>query len=106
MSLIQQLSIPSAMRILITILINHKAGVVVNIVMTLLAGLITGGQLSPAAMTIVGGLAGISMLKSIHQKHLNMGRHWRCNMQYPVVTAFEMLSQGGWAPIYNSLWPV
>jgi putative nucleotidyltransferase with HDIG domain len=98
---------PSAMAgILITILINHKAGVVVNIVMTLLAGLITGGQLSPAAMTIVGGLAGISMLKSIHQRSTLI---WAgigvaiCNILF--VTAFEMLSQGGWAqPIYNSLW--
>ena len=50
-------------------MINTRMGMIINLVMALLAGLLSGMQVGPVAMTMVGGTIGISMLKSIQQRN-------------------------------------
>ena len=99
--------IPSAMAgILLTVLINARIGIVMNVTMALLAGLITGLQVPSLAMTMVGGMVGISMLKSIQQRSILVwsGIGVSAGNLFTVI-AFELLIQGGWrGPIYSSLW--
>ncbi|NLC44583.1 MAG: HDIG domain-containing protein, partial [Clostridiales bacterium] len=98
---------PSAMTgILLAVLINAKVGLAMNIVMGMLAGLVSGMQMSPAVMTLVGGIVGIGMLKSVQQRSTLVWTGMGIAAgNFLTVFAYEMLIQGDWVnSIYSSLW--
>ena len=90
---------PSAMAgILLAVLINTRMGMIINVVMSLLAGLLSGMQIGPVAMTLVGGMVGISMLKSIQQRNTLI---WAgvgiAGGQFLAITAYgSLLKADGW----------
>jgi putative nucleotidyltransferase with HDIG domain len=97
--------IPSAMAgMLLAVLVNVRAGMIINTVMALLAGLLTDMQVTPVIMTMIGGMAGISVLKTIQQRNTLV---WAgivvAAVNAAAVFSFEMLAQGGWLePLYSS----
>jgi len=101
--------IPSALAgVLLTILVNTRTGIIINVVMSLLAGLLTGMQIGPVAMTMVGGMAGISMLKSIQQRNSLIWAGIGIGVgNFLAITAFELLTQSGWlGPLSNAAWGI
>jgi membrane-associated HD superfamily phosphohydrolase len=102
---------PSSMAgILLAVLINTRMGMIINIVMALLAGLLSGMQIAPVAMTMVGGMVGISMLKSIQQRNsLVWAGIGIAGGNLLTITAYEMLIQSGWLgplpALSGAFWP-
>ncbi|HHT65121.1 MAG TPA: HDIG domain-containing protein [Clostridiales bacterium] len=100
---------PSAMAgILLAVLINTRMGMIINIVMALLAGLLSGMQIAPVAMTLAGGMVGIGMLKSIQQRNsLVWAGIGIAGGNLLTIAAYEMLIQGGWlGPLTSSVWGI
>ena len=95
--------IPSAMAgMLLAVLVNVRAGMIINTVMALLAGLLTDMQVTPVIMTMIGGMAGISVLKTIQQRNTLV---WAGIVVAAVNAAAVfplMLAQGGWRALYSS----
>jgi putative nucleotidyltransferase with HDIG domain len=98
---------PSAMAgILLTVLINPRVGVAMNISMAMLAGLVSGMQIAPVVMTLIGGMVGISMLKSVQQRSTLVwtGMGIAAGNLFTVF-AYEMATQGNLlSSLYSSLW--
>ncbi|MGI6526211.1 MAG: HD family phosphohydrolase [Caldicoprobacterales bacterium] len=100
---------PSAMAgILLAVLINTRMGMIINIVMALLAGLLSGMQIAPVAMTLAGGMVGIGMLKSIQQRNsLVWAGIGIAGGNLLTIAAYEMLIQGGWlGPLTSTVWGI
>jgi len=100
---------PSSMAgMLLAVLINTRMGMIINVVMALLAGLLSGMQIGPVAMTMVGGMVGISMLKSIQQRNsLIWAGIGIAGGNVIAITAYEMLNQSGWlGPLSSSIWGI
>ncbi|HHY83030.1 MAG TPA: HDIG domain-containing protein [Clostridiales bacterium] len=101
--------IPAAMAgMLMSVLINTRVGIVFNVIMAVLTGVISGMHISPVAMTMVGGMVGISLLKNIqHRNSLVWAGLGAAAGNFLTVAGIELLIQGGWiGPLYSSLWGV
>ncbi|MDD4681319.1 MAG: HDIG domain-containing protein [Clostridia bacterium] len=99
--------VPSSMAgILLTILISARVGVAMNITMSLLASLVSGMQIPIAALTLIGGMICISMLKSVQQRSTLVWTGMGVAAgNFITVFAYEMMSQGNWlSSLYSSLW--
>ncbi|NLB42450.1 MAG: HDIG domain-containing protein, partial [Clostridiales bacterium] len=92
--------------ILLAVLINARVGLAMNIVMAMLAGLVSGMQISPAVMTLFGGIVGIGMLKSVQQRSTLVWTGMGIAAgNFLTIFAYEMMTQGDWlSSFYSSLW--
>ncbi|HPT78856.1 MAG TPA: HDIG domain-containing protein [Candidatus Atribacteria bacterium] len=104
-TLLNRYLIPAAMAgMLLAILIRPRIAIVINMVLAVLIGFMTGMQLYAVVMTFAGGLTGILMVKSRQQRNsiiwAGVGVAAVCVL---TLVSIDMVSSGGWqAPLQSS----
>ncbi len=106
-TLLNRYLIPTAMAgMLLAILVRPRIAIVINMVLAVLIGFMTGMQLYTVVMTFTGGLTGILMVKSRHQRNsliwAGVGVAAVCVI---TLVSIDMVSSGGWqSPVQSSFY--
>lgn len=108
-SLLHFYLIPSAMLgMLLAVLLRPRAAIVINAALTLLLGMMMETQLSVAAVSLAGGMAGVCLARQPQQRNsLIWAGVGVSAVQLLTIISFELISSGGWFDsIKTSLWGV
>lgn len=106
-TLLNRYLIPGAMAgMLLAILIRPRIAIVINMILAVLIGFMTGMQVYTVVMTFAGGLTGILMVKAKQQRNsiiwAGVGVSVACIM---TIVSIDMVSSGGWqAPLQSSFY--
>ncbi len=99
--------IPVAMGgMLLTILLNSRTGIIVNVVLAILAGLLLEMDLGVVIVALVGGMTGICLVRNMESTNTLVRSGFGLSVvNMLVVTGYEMITTGEWAST-GTLWGV
>jgi len=93
---------------LITVLVNPRPAIVINMGIAIILGIMIEEHLSIVIMAVIGGTAGIFIASRTHQRNgLILAGAAVSGINILAIAGYEMLTSGGWVePLRTSLWGV